>query len=297
MAKNDEFYTLLPDIEAELKYYDFTDKIVYCPCDDFTWSNFAVYFSQNFARLKLKKLICSCYYPEQTHFFEPYKRGFWVEFNGKKWSQKHYFENGNGDFRSAECTALKRQADCIVTNPPFSIFTDFFFWVLEKPFLCVFPQTAITQRRIFPYFAKGDVWLGKSIRTHGRLFRVPDYFHIRNFHHSRVRDGVKFCEVDSARWVTNMRKFKEKDLLLTESYTPEHYPKFDNYNAINVDKKGEIPCDYFGAMGVPACFFNYYNPEQFEILDCKHDLCVNGKAKNVRIIIKRRVKQIKNTFF
>ena len=288
MAKNDEFYTLLKDIEAELKHYNFENKIVYCPCDNYEWSNFALYFSKNFKHLKFKNLICSCYYPTQTHFFENYKRGFWVEFNGKEWSNKHYFKNGNGDFRSAECAELKARADCIVTNPPFSLFTDFFFWILEKQFLCIFPQTAITQRRIFPYFQQRKVWLGKSIRTHGRFFRVPDYFTIKNFHHSRVKNGVKFCEVDSARWVTNMQKFKEKDLLLTENYTPERYPKFDNYNAINVDKKGEIPCDYFGEMGVPACFFNYWSPSQFDVLSVQHKLVLNSKNKNIRIIIKRK---------
>ena len=117
---------------------------------------------------------------------------------------------------------------------------------------------------------------------------MPDYFTIKNFHHSRVKNGVKFCEVDSARWVTNMQKFKEKDLLLTENYTPERYPKFDNYNAINVDKKGEIPCDYFGEMGVPACFFNYWSPSQFDVLSVQHKLVLNSKNKNIRIIIKRK---------
>ena len=138
MAKNDEFYTLLKDIEAELKHYNFENKIVYCPCDNYEWSNFALYFSKNFKHLKLKSLICSCYYPTQTHFFENYKRGFWVEFNGKEWSNKHYFKNGNGDFRSAECAELKARADCIVTNPPFSLFTEFFFWILEKQFFFFF---------------------------------------------------------------------------------------------------------------------------------------------------------------
>lgn len=284
----DEFYTLEKDVNAELKHYDFSGRVVYCPCDNYEWSAFAKYFSENYKKLGLRGLICSCYFPLQKNFFEEFRRGFWVEYDGTAWSEKRFFKKGNGDFRSVECAALAKRADCIVTNPPFSLFTDFFFWVVQKDFVVMFPQTAITQRMIFPYFARRDVWLGKSIRTHGRLFRVPDYFTLRDAKHSRVRGGVKFCEVDVARWVTNMVEFKEKDLDLTEFYQPARYPKFDQLDAINVNKKGEIPRDYYGRMGVPLSFMNYWNPTQFDVLECHSKLTVNGVMKNTRIIIKRR---------
>ena len=300
-AKNDEFYTRLCDIEAECQHYDFRGKVIFCPCDDVTWSQFARYFAQNFHKLGLKKLICSCYYPEGDLLESAAKRGYWAEYDGQgdfeawlKNPKRHYFKAGGGDFRSAEVTELLEKADFVVTNPPFSLFTDFFFWLIDsgKKFLVMFPQTSIFNRRIFPYFLKREVVLGKSIRTHGRWFRVPDFIPLLHPHHSRQKNGVKECEVDSARWATNIKIHGQREnfLELTEKYTPERYPKFDNLDVINVDKKGEIPKDYFEIMAVPTCFINYWSPEQFHLLGIagqKETLKINGKPKYMRLLIQR----------
>lgn len=278
----DEFYTVRADIDTEAKFYDFSGRVVYCPCDNYEWSEFARFFSENFARLGLRGLMCSCI--GTGDLFTPYQHGFVVEYDGERWTPPRHID---GDFRSADCAALRARADVICTNPPFSLFTDFFFWMKSKEFLVIFPQTALTQNRIFPHFMRGECWLGRSIRTHGRLFRVPDYFELRHKHHSRVRGGVKYCEVDSARWLTNMGERVEKDLQLTEVYTPERYPFLDGTCYPNVEKKGEIPRDYFGVLAVPASFFNYWNPAQFAVVGKMVKPRLNGVAKNTRILIQR----------
>ena len=306
-AKNDEFYTRYADIEAECRHYApyFKGKTIFCPCDDAVWSQFAAYFARNFQVLGLKRLICSCFYEPQGDLFtpaDPKKRGYWTCYDGStpadKWLNnppKNYFKGYHGgDFRSAEVTELLKQSDFVVTNPPFSLFTDFFFWLIDsgKKFLVMFPQTSIFNRRIFPYFLKREVVLGKSIRTHGRWFRVPDFIPLLHPHHSRQKNGVKECEVDSARWATNIKIHGQREnfLELTEKYTPERYPKFDNLDVINVDKKGEIPKDYFEIMAVPTCFINYWAPEQFHLLGIagqKETLKINGKPKYMRLLIQR----------
>lgn len=283
----DEFYTQLKDIENELRFYDFQNKIVYCPCDNYELSQFAVYFSQNFQNLKLKKLICSCFYPSQTSFFDDYKKGFWVEFDGVQWSNKNYFKSGNGDFRTAECTELKERADVIVTNPPFSIFIDFFFWVKNKKFITLFSQISLLNNKLFESFKNGECWLGKTSRTHGLLFYMPNYVELHDKRHGKIENGVTFCNVSGSRWLTNFGVRKEKDLILTENFTPDRFPFLDGTQIINVDKKGEIPKDYFKEIAVPISFFNYYNPAQFEILRKIEKPFLKGVLKNTRIVIKR----------
>ena len=301
--KKDEFYTQLSDIENELKHYKnhFKNKVVYCNCDDPRMSNFFHYFSYNFEDLGLKKLITTCYQNQHRDLFSQHdsERAIYLEYVGDTNKNKVpdleeigiQTLKGDGDFRSDESIALLQQADIVVTNPPFSLFREYVAQLIEynKKFLIVGNINAITYKELFPLIKINKIWLGYNCLRH---FGKPD--------------GSMF-ETARSYWYTNLDIAKRhEDLILYKTYTPEDYPKYDNYNAINVDKTKEIPMDYKGAMGVPITFLDKYNPEQFEILNSNdfrkseripyksHGLikdkegAVNRKPKYVRILIKNK---------
>lgn len=261
-AKQDEFYTQLADIDNELRHYKqhFKDKVVLCNCDDPRVSNFFHYFSYNFEQLGLKKLITTCYKSQERDLFSnnDSERAIWLEYNGDRNGNRvpdpeeigiHYF-NGDGDFRSPECVELLKQADIVVTNPPFSLFREYVAQLIkyDKKFVIIGNMNALHYKEIFPLVRQNKVWLG--------------YNHVKEFNKP---DGTiqKFGNVI---WFTNLDiKKRHEDLVLYKSFSEDEYPKFDNFDAINVNKVSEIPYDYYGYMGVPDGFIEIYNPEQFEI--------------------------------
>lgn len=269
--KNDEFYTQLPDIERELKHYreHFRGATVFCNCDDPEYSNFAKYFQLNFHFLGLKKLIC-------THY-EKDKPSYKLEIVARpdddgQITLPEYIRTPllqNGDFRSPECVELLKEADIVVTNPPFSLLREYVAQLMEyqKKFVIIGSQNAITDKEIFSLFRKNKIWLGNY--SGDMSFRVPDWYEARETRFWIDEQGKKWRSLGNCCWFTNLdiRK-RHYDLVseLVEKYSPDKYPKYDNYDAINVDKVMDIPVDYYGLMGVPITFFDKYNPEQFEIL-------------------------------
>lgn len=261
-AKNDEFYTQLTDVAKELMHYKahFKDKIVLCNCDDPTWSAFWKYFHLNFAELGLKKLISTHYDREEATYKMEYTGG---DDNDIEVGVKTPLE-GNGDFRNKECLDLLDESDIVVTNPPFSLFREYVAVLMEheKKFLIIGNKNAITYKEFFPLLKDDDVWIGC---TNVKEFLQPD-------------GSIK--KFGNIGWFTNLDVAKRHEkLILWKHYTEEEYPKYDNYDAINVDKVSEIPCDYDGVMGVPITFLDSFNPEQFEILGYTGGLGWNERNK------------------
>lgn len=260
--KKDEFYTQIADIERELVHYKqyFEDKVVFCNCDDPEYSHFWLYFTLNFEQLKLKKLIATHYDREKsTYKLEKIK--------GKKDVIKTPLSE-NGDFRSPECIEILKKSDIVVTNPPFSLFREYVAQLMEydKKFVILGNQNAITYREIFPLLKENKMWLGSCLSY--IAFRVPDYYEERSSRFWIDENGKKWRSMGNICWFTNLDIPKRhEELILYKHYTPEEYPKYDNYDAINVDKVSDIPFDYDGYMGVPITFIDKYNPEQFEIID------------------------------
>ncbi len=277
VSKKDEFYTQLPDIERELRHYrgHFRDKVAYCNCDDPRVSNFFHYFSYNFERLGLKKLITTCYKSQNMDLFSQNdsEQAIYLEYFGDRDGNMVPDPSeigikrlsGDGDFRSNECIELLKQADIVVTNPPFSLFREYVAQLIkyEKKFVIIGHQNALTYREVFPLIKDNKLWLGYGFNggaTHFINKHYEDYA-AANDH----KDGM--IRVSGVVWYTNLDIAKRhEDLILYKTYTPEEYPKYDNYDAIEVSKSNEIPCDYKGVMGVPVTFMNKYNPDQFEIL-------------------------------
>ena len=304
--KKDEFYTQLSDIENELKHYKnhFKNKVVYCNCDDPRMSNFFHYFSYNFEDLGLKKLITTCYQNQHRDLFSQHdsERAIYLEYVGDTNKNKVpdleeigiQTLKGDGDFRSDESIALLQQADIVVTNPPFSLFREYVAQLIKynKKFLIVGNHNAITYKEIFPHIKKNRIWLGYKYGD--MAFKVPQTYEPRETRFWQDLDGQKWRSFGNICWYTNLDIAKRhEDLILYKAYTPEDYPKYDNYDAINVDKTKEIPMDYKGAMGVPITFLDKYNPEQFEIIKFRkgnddRDLSVNGKCPYFRILIKNK---------
>lgn len=295
-AKADEFYTQLEDIEKELKYYKkhFYGKTVYCNCDNPYESNFFKYFVINFNKLGIKKLISTCY--GET----PYK-AIITEVKEQESSIEQLLENkkniltelkGDGDFRSQESVDLLKGSDIVVTNPPFSLFREYIAQLIEydKKFLIIGNINAVKYKNIFPLIKEKKMWLGESL--HGRKieFRVPNYYEIKIKNYRIDEKGRKYIRVPgNIRWFTNINipiLARKQSITLYKKYNPEEYPKYDNYDAIEVSKTADIPYDYDGEMGVPVTFIDKYNPKQFEIIEKKSNLYVNGKAKYERILIK-----------
>ena len=283
-AKNDEFYTMLSDIEKEMRYYKdfFKGKVVYCNCDDARESNFFKYFSLNFEFLGLKKLITTGYKVDG--------KGVVLVYEGDKNGNRRVDNeeiivnelNGDGDFRSEECTEYLKQADVVVTNPPFSLFREYVKQLMDygKKFIIIGEQNALTYKEIFPLIKDNKIWWGKSIHSGDRKFYVPDDYPLNASTCGIDENGKRFVNVKGIRWWTNVKEvINNEPLDLYKRYSFEDYPKYDNYDAINVDKTCDIPMDYDGVMGVPITFLDKYCPTQFEIIDARA-IALNDKQKN-----------------
>ncbi len=282
--QEDEFYTQLADIENELKHYEqhFKDKVVYCNCDDPRVSSFFHYFSYNFEKLGLKKLITTCYKNQARDLFSQHdcEEAIYLEYTGDKNGDSipnpeeigiHPLK-GDGDFRSKESIELLKQADIVVTNPPFSLFREYVAQLMkyDKKFIIIGSQNAITYKEIFPLIAQNKMWLG--YKNGDMKFKVPEHYEERQTRFWIDENGQKWRSLGNICWFTNLDHNKRHEkLILYKKYNPEEYPKYDNYNAINVDKVSDIPMDYDGVMGVPITFLDKYNPEQFEIVAFRKD--------------------------
>jgi len=338
-AKNDDFYTQLYDIENELRHYKhhFKGKTVYCNCDDPRVSQFFHYFSYRFETLGLKKLITTCYKNKNPDIFSQndVEQAIHIEYKRDKngnlisypdymasISQKCLYEGdnnhsnipkpedigigyfkGDGDFRSDECIELLKQADIVVTNPPFSLFREYVAQLIEydKKFLIIGSMNAITYKEIFPLLKNNKIWLGNKSMGTDSLFDVPEDFAKELVATKKEGSGYKIIDGvvkgrAQAIWYTNLDiKKRHEELILVNRYNEQNYPQYDNYNAINVDKVKDIPRDYAEVMGVPISFLDKYNPDQFEILGNEYDLniekgrgYINGKRMYSRVFIKNK---------
>jgi len=329
--KADEFYTQLSLIESELKHYKehFKGKVVFCNCDDPFESNFFKYFAMNFNSLGLKKLIATCYATSpivytQLNLFgteivvsteetekKPYKIEITevtdenqdgrtdladVEYLLRNRKNALALLEGDGDFRSPECVELLKQADIVVTNPPFSLFREYMAQLMEyeKDFIIIGNQNAITYREIFPLIRDNKVWLGYN--SGHFWFMVPDTYEEKKTDFRIDENGQKWRRMGNICFFTNLDIDKRhEDMTLFRTYSPEEYPKYDNYDAINVNRTLDIPCDYYGVMGVPITFMQYYNPNQFIIIGLDdhrvewvgHGPKLNGRTLYRRVIIQR----------
>lgn len=314
--KNDEFYTRLEDVVNELKHYKehFRDKIVYCPCDKVYnkgRSAFSEYFISQFHSLGIKKLICTQYNPNGPGTVEE------IDFNGEGvvWNYEGEENDsqlideskintrlliGNGSFDSDECVNIMKKCDIVVTNPPFSLFRNFLNQILSlnKKFLIIGNMNAITYKEIFPLIKSNEIWLGYGFKGD-----VAHFYSCYKDVATSVDHKEGMIRVSGVTWYTNLEHNKRHELLyLCENYSPEKYPKYDNYDAIEVSKTKNIPVDYDGIMGVPITFLEKYNPEQFEIIglmsgakcdglingnDGRPKFYVNGKGCYARILIRK----------
>ena len=307
-AKNNEFYTRLEDIENELKYYKqhFKGKVILCNCDDPRVSNFFHYFSYNFEQLGLKKLITTCYKNQERDLFSQNKseQAIWLEYKGDKNGNRvpdpeeigiNYFR-GDGDFRSEECIELLKQADIVVTNPPFSsLFREYVAQLMEynKKFVIIGNQNAIHYKEIFPLIKQNKLWTGY---TYPKLFRIPDEATGKSV---KIIDGIKYQQFGYICWYTNLDiQKRHEEVVLYKKYNEIEHPKYDTFDAIECKPETNIPVDYYGLMGVPITFIDKYNPDQFEIVgilnhgcDSEYDFAkpiLNGIEKFPRIIIRRK---------
>jgi hypothetical protein len=258
IVKNDEFYTRFEDIQAELNRYknQLKGKVIYCNCDDPAKSAFTDFFKLNFDYLGIKKLICTRYQKSKLFLFaDPVmQNSYRLEITARNKGDKKPIKinlKGDGDFRSPECIDFLKEADIVITNPPFSLFREYVAQLIQynKKFLIIGNDNAITYKEIFKLIKENKIWLG--------------YTRVKEFHKP---DGStqKFGNVG---WFTNLDVEKRhEDMILHQKYSPKEYPRYDNYKAINVDRVNDIPMNYNGVMGVPITFLDKYNPEQFEIL-------------------------------
>jgi len=280
-SKSDEFYTQLVDVEKELKHYreHFKGKVVFCNCDDPRVSNFFHYFSYNFEKLGLKKLITTCYKNQDMELFSRHESdaAIYLEYEGDKNKNKVpdieeigiKALQGDGDFRSDECVELLKEADIVVTNPPFSLFREHVAQLAAhgKKFLVVGTWNAITYKDIFSLIQQDKLWIGINSNRNFSGFIVPPHYPLHGTE-ARVDDhGNRIISSNNTCWFTNLENTKRfEELPLYRTYNEAEYPKYDNYDAIEVSKTNEIPVDYAGLMAVPITFLNKYNPRQFQIL-------------------------------
>ena len=316
-AKKDEFYTQRVDIENELRHYKahFRDKVVLCNCDDPRQSEFFKYFAENFEMLGLKRLIATCYKSQDVDLFSQgdCERAICQIYEGDKNGNMIVDDDeigvrelkGDGDFRSEECIEILKEADIVVTNPPFSLFREYVAQLVQygKKFLIIGHQNAITYKEIFPLFKGNRIWLGFGFKGNAAHFRSRyEDTAVASDH----REGM--IRVSGVMWFTNLDIQKRHEILpLYKKYTLAEFPKYDNYDAIEVSKSADIPCDYYGVMGVPITFMDKYNSDQFEIIGCSDNGAVadeyklphfkshnepylNGKKVYKRIFIRRKQK-------
>ena len=312
-GKKDEFYTQLADIEAELKHYrgHFVGKTVLCNCDDPRMSNFFFYFVLNFHHLGLKKLITTCYKNQNPNSCSKNtsKQAVYLVYEGEDIGSPpnpniaglvHPLQ-GDGDFRSPECIKFLEEADIIVTNPPFSLFREYVAQLIEyeKKFIIIGNINAVTYKEIFPLIQTDQIWLGPSIHSGDREFEVPSSYPLTAAGIRIDDQGRRYIRVKGVRWFTNLDfPQRHQALILHKKYRPEEYPHYDNYDAINVDKTTDIPCDYDGVMGVPITYLDKHNPDQFEIIGIDRYVEDNpipgrrftilGKEIYARILIRKR---------
>ena len=275
--KNDEFYTQLTDIEKELKHYKahFKDKIVFCNCDDPEYSNFWKYFYLNFEQLGLKKLIA-------THY-ETEKPSYKLEYDGTEIINTPLEQNG--DFRSPECIEILEECDIVCTNPPFSLFREYIALLQEykKKFLVLGNMNAITYKEIFPLIQNNKIWTGYGFNM-SMIYKTPYPNYLEANRKFVIGKGYNpdegYVKVPAISWYTNLDISKiHEELTLYKQYKTELYPKYVNFDAIEVSKVNDIPEDYYGIMGVPITFIDKYNPEQFEIIGNSLELC--SKMSNI----------------
>jgi hypothetical protein len=307
-SKSDEFYTQLSDIESELQHYKshFKDKVVFCNCDDARSSNFFKYFVENFKELGLKKLISACFQEQQNDLFNTKESttGSFFEYTATEGetstpnSNDVFYFKGDGDFRSPESIALLKQSDIVVTNPPFSLFREYVSQLVtyNKKFLIIGNINAITYKEIFKLIKENKAWLGINLGRGISGFIVPMHYELYGTE-ARIDDfGNRIISPNNCLWLTNLDNFKRHvDIVLTKKYlgNENEYPKYDNYEGINVDKTEHIPMDYEGHMGVPITFLHKFNPDQFELIKFRkgvddRDLSINGKCPYFRILIKNK---------
>ncbi len=295
-TKDDEFYTTYETIESEVKHYisHFSGKTVLCNCDDPFESNFCKYFLKNFNTLGLHRLLCTSYCAsavvgtQLTLLDDGHRtvhKGAGYVLDVEKFSDTvggisdeeiaHFLQtanvikklDGNGDFRSAECIEYLKECDIVVTNPPFSLFKEIVTEIIKyhKKFLIIGNQNAITYKEIFPLIQNNEVWTG--YRFGEMKFRVPEYSKPRKYRYWVDESGQKWRSLGNAMWLTNLDNDRRHEFItMTKTYTPSEYPKYDNYDAINVKTIRDIPQDYYGIMGVPITIINRYNSKQFEII-------------------------------
>lgn len=340
----DEWYTTYETIEEELIHYEsqFKGKVVLCNCDDPFESNFSYYFMKNFNRLGIKKLICTSYSESRIDTIKDNvqmvlpltdedgapltsKNGFVLEISNMPGESDKEIDDetirrvlqkrgrvkklkGNGDFRSDECIKYLKKCDICCTNPPFSLFTELFSLLVkyDKHFLLIGNQNAITYKEIFPYIKENKVWVG--YRFGDMAFRVPNDTEPRKTRFWIDDQGQKWRSLGNAMWLTNLDIPKRhQELKLTQLYDADEYPKYDDFDAINVSRVANIPKDYDGIMGVPITFLKYHNGVQFEIVgeanhgsDNEFDLFkprINGKELFKRILIRKINHKVNNHEF
>lgn len=308
--KKDEFYTQLIDIEEELQHYKehFKDKVVFCNCDDPRISNFFKYFSNNFENLGLNKLITACYKNQENDLFvhKESERAIFLEYTGNKDGNKVPDAGEldivplkeDGDFRSLESIKLLKKSDIVVTNPPFSLFREYVDQLIkyDKKFLIIGNINAITYKEIFKLIKENKAWLGINLGRGISGFIVPEHYELYGTEARIDSLGNRIVSPNNCLWLTNLDTSKRhEDIVLSKTYygNENEYPKFDNYDAINVNKTKDIPMDYSGCMGVPITFLHKFNPEQFEIIKFRKgnddkDLSINGKCPYFRILIRNK---------
>lgn len=310
VEKNDEFYTQLSDIERELVHYrnQFRDKVVLCNCDDPRESQFFHYFFMNFKFLGLKKLICTCYKNQQWDLFstKESEKAVYIVYDGPTDdSPEPHIEDirvmpleGDGDFRSKECLMFLEHADIVVTNPPFSLFREFVATMVKynKKFIIIGHQNAIKYKEIFPLIMDKKLWLGYGFKGGATHFMSTYEDKATSGDH---KDGM--IRVSGVHWFTNMIVKGDKEpVVLVKKYRPEDYPKYDNYDAINVDKVVDIPNDYFGEIGVPITFLDKWNPSATENsfgrgIVTTNDFEIIGGFNNSNLKDKEEFKYVKST--
>ena len=306
--KNDDFYTTFDDISKEMNHYKkfLKGKTIYCPCDKVFnegRSEFVNYFTSLFHTLGLKKVIFTQYNPNGVGYkseWELEKCGYKWEYNGEFEDNRFIDESeidfyplkGNGSFNSRECREIMKDCDIVITNPPFSRFRDFIEQLInmDKKFIIIGPENAITYKEIFPFIKENKIWLGFSKPS---AFRIPVEYRDENNKSQFIKDGVVHQKFGNICWFTNLEHEKRIEKIpLIKKYNPDEYPHYDNYDAIDTNSVKKIPADYNGVIGVPISYLQHHNPNQFEIIKFRKgeddkDLSIDGKCPYFRILIRK----------